>query len=151
MIVYLGNTDLVYEHKIGFFCASKVSSRAILPCYDWVTSLPRESVVISGFQSPIEKDVLQLLLKQGHRVMIVLARAFYKNLPEAWHTALDQEQMLIASVAPLACRVERKAAQLRNDYIARLADHLVFGNINEESSLWPCYQTYQHKAELLWG
>lgn len=149
MLKYLGNQVLLNEYKLGFLCSSRVSSRAILPCYDWATSLPPDSVVVSGFHSPIERDVLQLLLDGGHSVIVVLARRLYATLPTEWQEAYDAGRMLIISTAPEATRVSKPAAALRNEYIARQAEHLVFGYIQEGSSLWACYWKYQNKAELL--
>lgn len=57
--------------------------------------------------------------------------------------------MIIVSMAPKASRVGRLAAQQRNEYIAQVSDHLIFGYIHESSPLWPCYQKYKDKAELL--
>lgn len=65
-LTYLGNKELLKQHKIGFFCSRTVSESAVLHCYDWATELDIEhNVIVSGFQSKIEKDVLHLL----HKVM----------------------------------------------------------------------------------
>jgi len=146
---YLDNQKHLNAYKLGFLCSSRVSSRAILPCYDWATTLPSGSVVVSGFHSPIERDILQMLLRTGHSVVMVLARRLYSTIPLEWQKAIDEQRMLIISTAPEASRVGRLAAQQRNEYIAQVSDHLVFGYIHESSSLWSCYQKYKDKAELL--
>ncbi|WP_052100767.1 DNA-processing protein DprA [Porphyromonas gulae] len=149
MIAYLGNQALLKEYKFGFLCSNKIGSRAILSCYDWATALPSDSVVVSGFHSPIERDILQILLNTGHRVIVVLARRLYATIPPEWQKVIDEERMLIVSTAPEASRAGRLAAQQRNDYIAQLSDRLVFGYVHEDSTLWPCYQKYKGKAERL--
>lgn len=146
---YLGNQELLNAYKLGFLCSSRVSSRAILPCYDWATTLPSGSVVMSGFHSPIERDVLQLLFGKGHSVIVVLARKPYATISAEWQSAYDEGRMLIVSTSPEASRVSKPIADLRNDYISQQVDHLVFGYIHEDSSLWGHYRKYQHKAELL--
>lgn len=151
MTQYLGNEKLLESYMLGFLCSTKVGSRAILPCYDWATSLPLGSVVVSGFHSPIERDLLPLLLGAGYSVVVVMARRFYTTIPAEWQAAFDEGRILIVSTAPEASRVSRTAAEQRNDYIAQLADRLVFGYIHECSSLSACYQKYIDKAELLWG
>lgn len=148
-IAYLGSQALLKEYKLGFLCSSRIGSRAILPCYDWATALPSGSIVISGFHSPIERDLLQMLLNTGHRVIVVLARRLYATIPPEWQKAIDEERMLIVSTAPEASRAGRLAAQQRNDYIAQLSDRLIFGYVHEDSTLWPCYQKYKDKAERL--
>lgn len=149
MIAYLGNQALLKEYKLGFLCSSWIGSQAILPCYDWATALPLGNVVMSGFHSPIERDILQILLNTGHRVIVVLARRLYATIPPEWQKAIGEQRMLIISTAPEASRVGRLAAQQRNDYIAQLSDRLVFGYVHEDSLLWPCYQKYKDKAELI--
>lgn len=111
---YLGNQELLNAYKLGFLCSSRVSSRAILPCYDWVTTLPSGSVVMSGFHSPIERDVLQLLLGKGHSVIVVLARKPYTTISAEWQSAYDDEgrRMLIVSTSPEASRVSKPTADL---------------------------------------
>ena len=76
---YYGNKELLNLTKIAFLCSRTVSSGAILRCYDWATQMSDSgAVVIGGFQSKIEKDVLHFLLKGKQPVIIVIAREMYK-------------------------------------------------------------------------
>ena len=69
-VEYLGNRDLLAAHKTAFLCSRSVSSPAVLRCYDWATEACRsDGVVVSGFQSRIERDVLVILL-QGQKPFI---------------------------------------------------------------------------------
>ena len=90
-----------------------------------------------------------MLLSTGYSVVMVLARRLYSTIPPEWQKAIDEQRMLIVSTAPEANRVGRLAAQQRNEYIAQVSDHLVFGYIHESSSLWSCYQKYKNKSEII--
>ena len=61
--------------------------------------MPKDSCIISGFQTKLEKDVLQLLLKRHIPVIIVLARRMYKELPVEILSAIDGNEALILSLS----------------------------------------------------
>jgi predicted Rossmann fold nucleotide-binding protein DprA/Smf involved in DNA uptake len=147
---YLGNKELLKLHKIGFFCSRTVSGSAVLHCYDWATEIDIEhQVIVSGFQSKIEKDVLHLLRKRHAKMILVLARSIYKKMPEELQPLLDDGSLLIVSTASAATRTAKSAADHRNEYIAQTCDELVFGYIGEGSSLQMLFQGYKEKSVLL--
>lgn len=109
MIEFLGNKDLLSRSKTAFLCSRNVSSASVLRCYDWATEMRKENqVIISGFQSKIEKDVLHFLLKGHQPVIIVIARQMYKQLPEEWQSPMSNGDLLIVSIAPKAIRTSTK-------------------------------------------
>ena len=141
---YLGNKALLDAHKTAFLCSRQVSSRAVLRCYDWATDICKEEgVVVSGFHSKIERDVLHFLLRGQKPIIIVLARKMYTAIPTEWQEAMDADRLLIISTAPNAVRVSKAAADARNRYIAKLSDTIVFGYINPNSSLISIYEMYR--------
>ena len=149
-VVYLGNKLLLEGTTVGFLSSRNVSSGAVLRCYDWATDVAGTvGAVVSGFHADIERDVLRLLLQQQQPVIMVLARALYKELPTELHALLDAGRLLCISTAPRAVRVGRSAALYRNEYIAKLSDRLVFGYISPESALAQLYDQYRDKAQLL--
>ena len=89
ILSHIGNLDLLKRPKTAFLCSSKTTSRDILKSFDWATSVPKDSCIISGFQTKLEKDVLQLLLKRHIPVIIVLARRMYKELPAEIQSAIE--------------------------------------------------------------
>ena len=57
-LTYLGNREILKEHKVGFLCSRKVPAKIILKTYDWAIEQRKKGVcVVSGFHSKIEKDV----------------------------------------------------------------------------------------------
>jgi hypothetical protein len=105
--------------------------------------------VISGFQSKIEKDVLFFLLKGKQPIIIVIARQMYKKLPDELKGPMEEGRLLIVSTAPTATRVGRASADRRNEYIASIADSIVFGYIHPESSLNNIYEQHNDKSSIL--
>lgn len=149
-IEYLGNRKLLESRKVAFFCSRIVSSGAILRCYDWATQMADSSnVVIGGFQSKIEKDVLHFLLKGRQPVIIVIARQMYKELPSELIAPMNEGRLLIISTAPNAVRVSKNTANIRNSYISKIADEIVFGYISKDSSLNELFQKFKEKSTLL--
>ena len=147
---YLGNKALLNAHKTVFLCSRQVSSVAVLRCYDWATDICKEEgVVVSGFQSKIECDVLHFLLRGKKPVIIVLARKMYSILPTEWQEAMDANRLLIISTAPNAVRVSKAAADARNRYIAELSDKIVFGYIHPDSALALLHDNYHSVSHLL--
>ena len=149
-IEYLGNKTILAAHKTAFLCSRQVSRRAVLRCYDWATGMrDRGEVVVSGFQSKIEKDVLHFLLKGKQPVIMVIARQMYKTLPQELQKPLNDGRLLIISTAPIATRVGKTAADQRNTYIAEIADSIVFGYIRPESSLQEIFNQHPNKSTIL--
>lgn len=145
----LGNKELLNLHKTAFLCSRTVSSGAVLRSYDWAMQLNVEQiVVVSGFQSKLEKDVLRLLNKRRASIILILARKMYKEIPDEFQPFMADNRLLVISTSS-AIRNAKDAADRRNKYIAQLADDIVFGYINEGSSLHTIYTDNFDKSKVL--
>lgn len=148
---YLGNKDLLQRKLTAFLASRTVQTTQVMACYDWATSLNAEAdCVVSGFQSPIESDVLHFLLKKHIPVVVVLARAIYRHIPDELREAFDEGRLLFISVSN-ATRNSHATAMARNEYVAELADTVVFGMLDESSSLYGIYNklTKENKKRVL--
>ena len=134
ILSHIGNLELLERPKTAFLCSSKTTSRDILKSLDWATSVPKDSCIISGFQTKLEKDVLQLLLKRHIPVIIVLARRMYKMLPAEMQSAINCNEALIISLSHLP-RNSKQSALARNKFIISIADNVEFGALDPTSSL----------------
>lgn len=144
---YLGNKDLLQRRLTAFFASRTVQTARVMACYDWATSLSAErNCVVSGFQSPIERDVLHFLLKKRIPIIVVLARAIYKNIPEDLTEAYDEGRLLFISISQ-ATRINKTTARARNNYVAELSSEIVFGMLTEESSLYEIYLQQSGNAD----
>ena len=143
-IEYLGNKELLKQHKIAFLASSTIPSDMVLRCYDWATA-KHEGCVVSGFSSKMEQDVLHFLLKAKCPVILVLARCMYKVIPEELKEAMEEGRLLIISVSN-ATRQSKVTAHARNKYICDIADKILFVGVNEKSSLYKLRVDYKDKT-----
>ena len=134
ILSHIGNLDLLERPKTAFLCSSKTTSRDIHKSIDCATSVPKDSCIISGLQTKLEKDVLQLLLKRHIPGIFVLARRMYKMLPAEMQSAIDSNETLIISLSHLP-RNSKQSALARNKYIISIADNVVFGSLSPTISL----------------
>ncbi|SHE95901.1 hypothetical protein SAMN05444405_104103 [Bacteroides luti] len=136
----LGNKELIKLSIVAFLASRTISSETVLKCYDWATEQKKlGNCVVSGFHSKLEKDVLHFLLKSKTPTILVLGRAPYKKLPKEFEVAVSEERLLIISISD-AMRQSNETAFARNKYIISIADEIVFGSLNKESSLYPLYE-----------
>lgn len=134
ILSHIGNIDLLERRKTAFLCSSKTTSGDVLASFDWAMNVPRDSCIISGFQTKLEADVLHLLLKRHVPVIIVLARRMYKTFPAEIQTAIDREEALVVSLSNSPRNCKENAAR-RNKYIIETADSIVVGAMDDSSSL----------------
>ena len=102
-----------------------------------------DSVIISGFHSPLEKRVLKLLLERKHPVALFLGRAMYKRIPAEYQEAIDDGRMLIDTVRDVG-RHSWSTSQTRNWYVAGIADEIYMSPFDEESLLSAMYYSETH-------
>ena len=124
---YLGNKQLLSLHKIGFIASRHASTLDVIPTLDWAVEISKSTdvAVVSGFQSPLEKDVLKFLLRGVCPIIIVLARGMYRKLPDALQTPMDQQRLLIISnESDNTTRVSEITAHKRNEYVISISDEM---------------------------
>lgn len=124
---YLGNKQLLSLHKIGFIASRHASTLDVIPTLDWAVEISKSTdvAVLSGFQSPLEKDVLKFLLRGACPIIIVLARGMYRKLPEPLQSPMDQQRILVISNEPdTITRVSEITAHKRNEYVKSISDEM---------------------------
>lgn len=134
-----GNTDLLQRRKIGYFASSTIASLSVLPTLDWATDVAKreEVVIVSGFHSKMEREVLDILLKGRCGIICVLARPIYKIIPEKFREVFKQGRLLfISHNNSKSTMTSRQICQQRNEYVASISDELVFSSLTPESSLY---------------
>ena len=132
---YTGNLALLDRQKVAFFASRIVSPAVEEQALRWAEACcATDSVVISGFQSPLEKSVFELLLKARHPVIWALGRKLYRRYPPEVIEALAEQRILIFAVRN-ACRTGWHTAQTRNFLIASMSDESIYAmNIEGRSS-----------------
>ena len=146
---YLGNQELLKLQKTAFLASSNIASETVLRVYDWATDMrSRRDCIISGFNSKLEQDVLHFLLKGKQPVILVLARRMYKVIPEELEEALAQNRLLIVSVSN-AARQSKDTAMMRNRWVCKTADRILFVGVTEQSSLYALKAAFNNKQKMI--
>ena len=123
-LFHIGNTALLEQPLTAFFCSVRCPGNLILKAYDLAQKWRAENQpVIGGFHSPVEREVLRILLRSSVPVCIVLARSLPKRVPPEFRRPLDEGRLLLLS--PFDARTKRATQETgvrRNQLVAALAD-----------------------------
>ena len=139
MVEYLGNEILLDSYLVAFFASREYSEEVAQRAIQWVEEICQpDKVVISGFHSPLEKKILNVLLEHKHPVVLFLGRSMYKRIPAEYQEAIDEGRMLIDTVRDFE-RHSWNSAQTRNWYVAGIADEIYFAPFDETSKLSPMH------------
>ena len=127
----MGDKLLWQLPKIAFFCSDKFSAGSVLKSYDWANEMKLTGqCVISGFQSKIEKDVFDLLVKGNSPLIWVLARGIFDRPPTKLRKYIEKGKLLIVSPFDKSIKhIHRGLAFERNQFIADNSDTLVFAHV----------------------
>ena len=122
-----GNLSLLDEPLTALFCSNRCPGDLILKTYDLARAMRDAGVpVIGGFQTPMERECLRLLLRGNQPVVVCPARSIDNmRTPRDWRPALDEGRLLVLSPLPVTAR--RPTAELaaqRNDLVADLAQRV---------------------------
>lgn len=144
-----GNTELLDRPLVAFFASRKATPHDAQLAHQWAESICQtDKVVISGFHSTLEKEILNYLLEQHHPVIFALGRALYKKVPPRLQTAFDKGNLLFVSFRGYM-RHSWNSAQQRNWGAADLAAEVYFTQFDNTSSLSTLHFTldrYSDKA-----
>ena len=123
-----GNLSLLEKPLTALFCSKRCPGDLILKTYDLAKAMRDAGTpVIGGFQAPMEKECLRLLLRGSQPVVVCPARSIDNmRIPRDWRDPLNAGRMLILSPFPATVRrPTAETAARRNDLVADLA-HRVF-------------------------
>lgn len=129
----LGNLDLLALPKTALFCSARCPGRAILATYDHAAKWRDGGItLISGFQSPIEKECLRILLRGKQPIIICPARAIEAmRIPTECQTSFDAGRILFLSpFTKKPTRVTKESAFVRNKLVAALADEAYIAHVS---------------------
>ncbi len=123
--------DCDLGQPLAFFCSQSCPGDVILKAQDWANARRSDDApVISGFHTPVERDVLRILLRGSAPVIQVLARALDgARLPAALRSAEKEGRALIVSqFAANVRQTTARTAEQRNRYILTRAATIVFAH-----------------------
>ena len=132
----IGNTQVLDLDLTALFCSNQCPGDLILKSYD-LARLMRDAgtPVIGGFQTPMEKECLRLLLRGQQPVVVCPARGIdMMRIPRSWRPALDDGRLLVLS--PFPPTVRRPTAELaakRNELVGSLASRVFIAHAAPDS------------------
>ena len=139
-----GNKDLLDRELVAFFASRKATPHDAQLARQWAESICQtDKVVISGFHSPLEKEILNYLLERHHPVIFALGRALYKKVPPLLQSAFDEGRLLFISFRGYS-RHNWNSAHIRNWSVAKLAEEVYFTQFDNTSSLSTLHYTFKH-------
>lgn len=124
----IGNAALLTQPLVGMVCSSKCPGAAVSQTYDIALAIREAKLaVISGFHSPMEQEVLALLLRGSQPVAICPARSVLSmRVPRAWRTSIDAGRLLVASpFEEHHRRPTRALSEQRNQLVAAVSGVLL--------------------------
>jgi predicted Rossmann fold nucleotide-binding protein DprA/Smf involved in DNA uptake len=139
----IGNINLLNLPLIALFCSRKCPGDAILKAYDLAQELcDKETPVISGFHTPVEKDMLDIMIKGKGPIVMCPARGLDgMRVPVKLRKRLEEGTLLFCSIAdPKEKRITAEIAEERNILVAALAAEWKFVYIEQGGKLELLYQ-----------
>ncbi len=127
-ITAVGELDILHRPLLALLCSVRCPGTVILRTYDLARALRAAGrTVIGGFQSPMERECLELLLRGRQPAILCPARAVRTmRLPDALRGPLAEGRLLLLSpFEPGVRRVTAQTALRRNEFVAALAQEVV--------------------------
>ena len=136
-----GNKELLDRYLVAFFASRTAPSEALDLAKRWAHKIARtEKIVISGFHSPIERAVLDILLANGSSVVVALGRSLYRKIPAHLQTAFAENRVLFISFRNQS-RPSFANSQTRNWLTTNLASEIIFAPFDSASQLSTLHYT----------
>ncbi len=137
-IVGAGETALLAEPLLGLIASRECPGHVLLETLDRVPEWVKAGrVVVSGFHSPLEQQVLRSVLRRKGRVVKVLARGMtdYRPAPDEREPLAAGRMLVITACPPEVRRTTRETALARNRLVLDLATEIVVPHVAAGSPL----------------
>lgn len=133
-----GDLGLLDFSPTVFLCSTRCPGDKVLEIYTWARRQCDEGgTVISGFHTPVEKDVLAILARRGAKIIWAPARDLPKTTPPVLRSAEAEGRLLI--VTPFEdgkpSRPTKASCSIRNRFVLRLAVTEYVPHLAEGSAL----------------
>lgn len=137
-IVGAGATALLAEPLRGLIASRECPGHVLLETLDRVPEwVKADRVIVSGFHSPLEQQVLRSVLRRKGRVVKVLARGMsdYRPQPEEREPLTTGRMLVITACAAEVRRTTRETALARNRLVLALVGEVVVPYVAADSPL----------------
>lgn len=141
-IVGAGEPALLEASLLGLIASRECPGHVLLETIDRVPEWVKAGrVIVSGFHSPLEQQVLRSLFRRNGRAIKVLARGFggqypdYRPTPEEREPLASGRLLVISAFAADVRRTTRTTALTRNRLVLALATDIVAPHVAAGSPL----------------
>lgn len=137
-IVGAGETVLLAEPLLGLIASRECPGHVLIETLDLVPGWVKAGrVIVSGFHSPLEQQVLRSVLRRKGRVVKVLARGMtdYRPAAEERESLATGRMLVITTCPPAMRRTTRESALARNRLMLALASEVVVPYVAYDSPL----------------
>lgn len=137
-IVGVGETALLAESLLGLIASRECPGHVLLETLDRVPEWVKAGrVIVSGFHSPLEQQVLRSVLRRKGRVVKVLARGMtdYRPTADEREPLTTGRMLVITACPPEVRRTTRETALARNRLVLALASEIVVPHVADDSPL----------------
>ena len=127
-VSFIGNPTILQQPLLAVFSSVKCPAALILKAHDTARELSaNRRAVIGGFQSPVEKEMLTVLLRGQSPIVICPARGLDgMRIPAGWRPGLEAGQLLLVSAIPGPVkRPTEETVHARNRLVAQLASEVL--------------------------
>lgn len=134
----VGNMALLDEPLLGLISSRECPGHVLLETLERVPEWVKAGrIIVSGFHSPLEQQVLRSLLRRSGRAVKVLARGMtdYRPTPEEREPLSSGRMLVISALAPSVTRTTRETALARNRLVIALATEIAAPYIAPDSPL----------------
>ena len=149
----IGNAEIINFNKLALFCSIKCPGEIILKLHEFVQKLSSSDItVISGFHSPVEKGVFDMLLRRKQTLIICPARSI-KNIriPKEWKRGIEEGWILVVSqFEERHRRITAELSEKRNRFIAEMADKILIAYANKGGKLERFASELLEKGKKVW-
>lgn len=127
-IYTLGNLDILKKNLSAIFCSLKCPGNIILQTFDMAQKFKEDKItVIGGFHSPVEKEVLTILLQGKNPIIICPARGIEgMRIKAEYKEPFNKGRILFLSPFKKSQkRATLETSLYRNQVVASLADRII--------------------------
>lgn len=135
----LGDTGLLERVQLGLVCSIQCPGSVILKTFDAVRQLRDNGTVLAGgFQSPLEKECLRILLRGSQAVVLCPAKGLARpGLGVTEKKALSEGRLLVVSMFGRQKRRTTAAQAIqRNHLVAAMAERLFVPHAAPGGKTW---------------
>ena len=137
-LIGIGNPALLAEPLLAFIASRQCPGHVFIETLERVPHWAKAGrVLVSGFHSPLEQQVLHSLLRRQGRAVKVLARGMtaYRPQSEECEPLASGRMLVITAFPPDMRRTTRETALARNRLVLALASETVAPYIAADSPL----------------